>query len=102
MSPLQSGVTVTGLCVALACMTGLVACPQAVPAVVPVASCVAKVTDDALKGMTIAQIVADAGPGCVVDAEEVIAILLGSKDPRVAGTPAFKASVVARAPHATP
>ena len=69
-----------------ACLFG---CPQAVPAVVPVASCVTKVTEDALKGMTLAQIVAAAGPGCVTDAEDVIAILLGSADPRVKATVAY-------------
>lgn len=72
-------------------------CPQAVPAVAPVASCVTSVVSDALRGMTIAQIVAAAGPGCVTDAEDVIAILLGSGDPRVPSTKAYGEAKAARA-----
>jgi len=78
----------------------LFGCPQAVPAVVPVASCVARVTADALQGMTLDEIVKAAGPGCVTDAEEVITIILGSPNPRVAATPAYKTAASRR--HAAP
>ena len=86
----------------LALFASLAGCPQAVPAVVPGASCVASVIADALQGMTVAEIVTAAGPGCVTDAEEVVTILLGSKDPRVAATVAFKTAVSLRAPHGAP
>ena len=73
----------------LALAAALAACPAAIPAVAPVASCVTSVVADALQGMTLAQIVAAAVPGCVTDAEDVIAILLGSADPRVKTTVAY-------------
>jgi hypothetical protein len=72
----------------------LVGCPQAAPVVQPTASCVSSVLADALQGMTLEQIVAAAGPGCVVDAEEVITILLGSGSALVSTT---KAGVEAKA-----
>ena len=81
---------------ALAACLALCACPQAVPVVGPVASCVTQVVSDALAGMTIEQIVASAGPGCVTDAEDVIAILLGSKDPRLPATVAYKDAMARR------
>ena len=84
----------------LALVASLAACPQAVPAVAPAASCVASVVSDALQGMTLDEIVKAAGPGCVTDAEEVITILLGSPNPRVAATPAYKTAASRR--HAAP
>ena len=74
----------------------LIGCPAAVPVVGPVASCVSTVIADALKGDSIAQILADAGPACVTSAEEVITILLGSSDPAVQQTPAFAEATAKR------
>ncbi|HLK36902.1 MAG TPA: hypothetical protein VKU41_09145 [Polyangiaceae bacterium] len=71
--------------------------PQQLPAVVPAASCVTDVVADALKGMTIGEIIKAAGPGCVTDAEDVIAILLGSGDPRLPATKAYGQAKMARA-----
>jgi len=63
-------------------------CP---PAAAPTGSCVNRVVQDALSGMTVDAIVKDAGLGCVTDVEEVMAILLGAqlKVPAVTGTKAF-------------
>lgn len=82
--------------IVLACALALAGCAAGLAAVVPAASCVATVFDDALKGMTIQQIVAAAGPGCVTNAEEVIAILMGSADPDVKGTAAYREALTAR------
>lgn len=54
-------------------------CPAAVPAV----DCVGRVTADALKGMTVAEIVADVAQPCALDAAQVISILAASKDAKV-------------------
>jgi hypothetical protein len=81
-------VSITGLLL-LTLVTTQVACPAAAPAAGPSASCVSTVVADALKGMTLDQILADAGPGCVKDAAEVYAILSGSPDPQVPATKAF-------------
>lgn len=81
---------------AIAVAGALAGCPAAVPVVGPVASCVSIVLADALKGDTVAQILADAGPTCVTSAEEVIAILLGSADPAVHATKAFAEAMASR------
>jgi hypothetical protein len=65
---------------------GVIGCK---PAAAPVAACVSTVIEDAVSGMSIAQIIAAAGPGCVTDAEDVIAILIGSTDARLTATPAL-------------
>jgi hypothetical protein len=70
----------------------LTACPAAVPGV----SCVAEVLSDALKGDSLAQILADAGPTCVTSVEEIITILLGSDDPRVQASPAYQEAAAKR------
>jgi hypothetical protein len=74
----------------------LSACPPVAPVVAPTSSCVTKVIEDALKGMTVQQIVDDAGPGCVTDAAQVITILLGSDSPGVAKTSAYREAVLSR------
>jgi len=68
-------------------------CPQAAPAVAPALSCVEKVLADALAGLSIDEIAAKEGPSCASDAAEVAEILLGSADPNVQGTPAYKAAL---------
>lgn len=78
------------------CLLVLVACAQAIPAAVAGAPCVATVIQDAISGMTVAQIVAAAGPGCVKDAEDVFTILLGSSEPKLAGTRALGEARAAR------
>jgi hypothetical protein len=72
-----------GVAIAQGCM------PQQAAAIVPAAACVASVIADAIGGMTIAQIVAKEGPGCVADGEQVAAILLGSSEPKLVGTVAL-------------
>lgn len=80
----------------IAACLALCACPPAVPVVGPVSACVTTVVQDAIAGMTIDQILANAGPGCVADAEQVISILLGTSDPRVKGTLAYGQALAAR------
>jgi len=89
-------ITVASFCLAAGVVGALAGCPAAVPVVGPVASCVSTVLADALKGDSIAQILADAGPSCVASAEEVITILLGSTDPAVQQTPAFAEAAAKR------
>lgn len=75
----------------------LLHCAAGAAAVVPAASCVASVIEDAVAGMSIPQIVAAAGPGCVTDAEDVVAILLGSTDARLPQTTAYAQAKAIRA-----
>jgi hypothetical protein len=80
---------VAWLAIGTAPVAMLTACPQAAPVVQPTASCVAAVLADALQGMTVAQIVQAAGPGCVADVEEVVTILLGSGSAGVRASRAY-------------
>jgi hypothetical protein len=76
----------------LALGLGSVGCAKAIPIIGPAASCVMTVIADALKGMTLDQIVADAGPTCVTSVDQVIAILVGEagRNPMVRDTPAYR------------
>ncbi len=75
-----------------------VACtPQQASAVAPGASCVAAVIADAIQGMGINEILQKEKGSCVQDVEEVIAILLGSGDPHVQATLAYRAARSIRA-----
>lgn len=69
----------------------LTGCPQAVPAVQPIVSCVSAVVADALAGMTVDQIVKKEGASCVADAAEVVTILMGNvqKFPQLKSTVAY-------------
>jgi hypothetical protein len=71
---------------------GSAGCAKVIPVIGPVASCVMTVIADALKGMTLDQIVADAGPTCVTSIDQVIAILVGEagRNPMVRDTPAYR------------
>lgn len=68
------------------------ACLKAVPVIGPATSCVASVVADALKGMTLDQILADAGPQCVQSIDQIIAILVGeaARNPMVRETAAYR------------
>lgn len=68
------------------CMLSCAAAPLIVP---PIVDCGAYIIEDAAKGMSFAQILADAGPKCGADASEILTVLLGSKDTRVLGSPAY-------------
>ena len=94
MAALKAAARVTSVLAMVVGMGCIVGCPSAVPVVGPIGSCVSSIVADALKGMTIAQILAAAGPGCVANAEEVITVLLGS--PQAQGTPAYGEAKVAR------
>ena len=63
----------------------------------PIADCATRVLADAAKGDTVAQIVADVGGPCSMDAAAVIALLLASKDPQVTASRAYVESVHVRA-----
>ena len=94
---LKDAATTVAKAAPIALLLLLLHCGNAAAAVSPGAACVASVIQDALSGMTIAQIVAAAGPGCVTDAEDVVTILIGSGDPRVGSTMAFAQAQALRA-----
>jgi hypothetical protein len=88
------------LCILSVCVfaLGVAGCPAAVPVVGPGTACVGAVVEDAVAGKTLAQILADpALSSCVTTVEDVITILLGSSDPRLAGAPALAEARTARA-----
>ena len=73
-------------------------CPQAVPVVGPGSACVGAVVEDAVAGKSIAQILADPSlSSCVTTVEDVVTILLGSSDPRVATSQALAEAKAHRA-----
>ncbi|MHB8330781.1 MAG: hypothetical protein ACYDDA_05245 [Acidiferrobacteraceae bacterium] len=78
---------VSAVVVAAAVM--LAGCPAAAPAVGPAANCASIVIADALKGMTLAQIFADAGPSCGNDLAQIVTELLGSTDPNVTSSKGY-------------
>lgn len=84
------------LCVGLP--LGSTACAPAAPAVAPAASCVSAVIADAVAGLTIPEIVAKEQGPCIQDAEQVIALLIGSlaDHPELANTPAMKSALALR------
>jgi hypothetical protein len=83
----------------VALITTQTACPQGIPVVGPAASCVTAIVTDALKGMTLAEILADAGPGCAKDVAEIVTVLFGAAatEPRITGTKAYGEAQVIRA-----
>lgn len=68
------------------------ACLKAVPVIGPATSCVSSIVADALKGMSLDDILKDAGPTCVQSIDDVIAILVGeaSRNPMVRYTAAYR------------
>jgi len=74
-------------------------CARAVPVVGPTTACVSSVVTLALQGMTLEQIVAQAGPDCVQSVEQVITILLNSgvNAPAVRQTRAYAQAYARRA-----
>lgn len=93
MSPPKSPtppINVAGLLV-LSAVAGT-SCLKAVPVIGPTVSCVSTIVADALKGMTLDQILNDAGPQCVQSIDQVIAILVGeaARNPMVRETLAYR------------
>lgn len=64
-------------------------CPQALGAIVPSLDCGIAIVEDAVEGLSIPAIVAKESARCGVDEAAVAALLLESKDPRLAATPAL-------------
>ena len=63
----------------------------------PIKDCVGRVLDDAAAGMTVTQIVEDAGGPCALDAAAVMAILLnGNASPAVMRSKAYAEATRAR------
>jgi hypothetical protein len=75
---------------------GLVACGLFGAVEAPIADCTGRVLADAAKGMTVVQIVEDAGGPCALDAAAVMALLLASKDPTVHASKAYGEAARAR------
>jgi hypothetical protein len=94
----------TLMVVSMVALTGVLvaACPAAVPIVGPAADCGVAIIEDAVAGMSVAQIVAKEGQRCGVDFAAVVATLLGSKDPRLEGKPAMVEARAARADSGAP
>jgi len=87
----QRGAATVRSVVALACAGALLlvlaACPQAVQSVPPALDCGTLVVDEALKGLTLEQIIADAGPRCGLDVLQIIGILTApTASPNVTAT----------------
>ena len=80
----------------------LAGCASFWGAAAPTLDCASKVSEDAAKDMTVAQIVLDLPAQCGMDAAAVMAILLGTKDAKVQGSGAYAESVRARAMLASP
>lgn len=86
-------VTVTAL-VAVVAIAGCGLFSQVEP---PIKDCVGRVLDDAAQGMTVTQIVEDAGGPCALDAAAVMAILLnGNASPAVMRSRAYAEATRAR------
>lgn len=68
----------------------LCACGIFGPAIPPAIDCSVRILDDALAGMTIAQIEADVAAPCGADIATIIAVLLASKSDAAHGSPAYR------------
>jgi hypothetical protein len=75
----------------------LLSCAAAVPIVAPAVDCASAIISDALAGMTIEQIEADAGPKCGADLISVVTTLANSTDAKVQTSPAYKEALKLRA-----
>jgi|SRR5208337_2274558 len=78
-----------GLVFAIVAMVVLFGCPQAAAVAPPVIDCSARIVQDAIAGMTLEQIVADAGPACGADLLTVLTTVLASQDARVTASKAY-------------
>src|SRR5277367_915522 len=78
-----------GLAFAIVAMVVLFGCPQGAAVVPPTVDCGARIIQDAIAGMTLEQIVADAGPACGADLLQVLTTLLGSQDAKVTVSKAY-------------
>lgn len=76
----------TALSFALALGLGCAAAPKIVP---PAVDCGTRILNDAAQGMTLAQIVADAGAPCGVDLAAIVVAILQSQQPQVVASPAY-------------
>lgn len=80
----------------LAMAVFLIACPQAGAVVPPTIDCGSRIVQDAIAGMTVEQIIADAGPACGADLLQVLTTLLASQDARVVASKAYLEAVTVK------
>lgn len=85
-----------GIVLLFAGRTPTAGCGAALAAVTPALDCGVAIIEDAVSGLSISEIVAKELARCGADEAQVVAILLESKDPRLAGTKAMLAALAIR------
>ena len=74
----------------------LAACPAAIKDIPPAVDCGERILLDAIQGMTIEQILADAGPACGADLIAIVSKVSTSKDARVMASVAYRQATTLR------
>jgi hypothetical protein len=77
-------------------VTLLTACPAAIKDIPPAVDCGERILLDAIQGMTIEQILADAGPACGADLIAIVSKVSTSKDARVMASVAYRQATTLR------